>query len=307
VTADEPFANLLTQGMVLNHIWTRRPAEGRVQYFNPTEIEPTRDEDGRIVGGTLRADGEPVTFEGLGTMSKSRNNGVDPNDLVARYGADTVRLFMMFASPPEQTLEWSDAGVEGSARFLKRVWKLVHGHVAQGPAPALDAQALDAAQRDVRRQVHATTLKVGDDISRRMSFNTAVAAMMELVNALARSEDGSPQGRAVMQEALEHLTLGLQPFTPHLSQQLWAALGHEGLAIDAAWPVTDEAALARAQVEIIVQVNGKLRARVTVAADADEAVARAAALADENVRRFVGEAGPRKVIYVPGRLVNLVV
>jgi leucyl-tRNA synthetase len=307
VAVDEPFTNLLTQGMVLNHIWSRRPAEGRVQYFNPSEVEPTRDAQGQIVGGRLKADGGAVEFEGLGTMSKSKNNGVDPNELVERYGADTVRLFMMFASPPEQTLEWSDAGVEGSARFLKRVWKLVHAHLGGGKAAALDAGALSDAQKALRRAVHECTQKVGDDIGRRMHFNTAVAATMELVNALSRFEDDSPQGRAVMQEALVHLTLVLQPFTPHLSQALWQALGGEGLAIDARWPAADAAALARDEVELVVQVNGKLRGSIRVPVSAERAAIEAAALANPDVLRFTEGRTPKKVVVVPGRLVNVVV
>jgi leucyl-tRNA synthetase len=314
VTVDEPFTHLLCQGMVLNHIWTRRPAEGRVQYFNPAEVEPVRDDGGHVVGGVLKADGLPVGFEGLGTMSKSKNNGVDPNALVERYGADTVRLFMMFASPPEQTLEWSDAGVEGSSRFLKRVWKLVHAHVAAGPAPALDAAtvaSLSPAQKALRRAVHETTLKVGDDIGRRMSFNTAVAAVMELVNALAKS-DGSaegttPAGRAVMQEALEHLALVLQPFVPHFAQAAWRALGQRGLAIDAAWPKADAAALARDEVELVVQVNGKLRGSIKVPVGAERAAIEAAALADPGVQRYTEGKPPKKVVVVPGRLVNVVI
>jgi len=315
VTVDEPFTNLLTQGMVLNHIWTRRPAEGRVQYFNPAEVEPIRDPDGQVVGGTLKADGQPVTFEGLGTMSKSKNNGVDPNALVERYGADTVRLFMMFASPPEQTLEWSDAGVEGSSRFLKRVWKLVHGQVvqtlAQGPAPALAPSALSAEQKALRRAVHETTLKVGDDVGRRMSFNTAVAAVMELCNTLQRHDpavdDAGGQGRAVRQEALEHLTLVLQPFVPHLAQALWQALGRAGLAMDAPWPVADPAALARDEVELVVQVNGKLRGSIVVPVGAERAAIEAAALANPDVQRYTAGKLPKKVVVVPGRLVNVVV
>jgi leucyl-tRNA synthetase len=314
VTVDEPFTNLLTQGMVLNHIWTRRPAEGRVQYFNPAEVEPVRDAGSHVVGGTLKADGQPVQFEGLGTMSKSKNNGVDPNALVERYGADTVRLFMMFASPPEQTLEWSDAGVEGSSRFLKRVWKLVHAHVERGPAPALDAAlvaTLSPAQQALRRAVHETTQKVGDDIGRRMSFNTAVAAVMELCNALARfdgSADGeSPAGRAVMQEALEHLALVLQPFVPHFAQAAWRALGQRGLAIDADWPEADPAALARDAIELVVQVNGKLRGSISVAVDAERAAIEAAALACPEVQRYTEGRPPKKVVVVPGRLVNVVV
>jgi leucyl-tRNA synthetase len=307
VAVDEPFTNLLTQGMVLNHIWSRRPAEGRVQYFNPSEVDAVRDADGQITGGKLKADGGPVVFEGLGTMSKSKNNGVDPNELVERYGADTVRLFMMFASPPEQTLEWSDAGVEGSARFLKRVWRLVQAHVAAGAAPALDVAALSAGQKALRREVHECTQKIGDDIGRRLHFNTAVAAAMELVNSLSRSEDRTPQGRAVMQEALTQLTLVLQPFTPHLSQALWAALGGEGLAIDAPWPAVDPAALARDEVELVVQVNGKLRGSIRVPVAADRAAIEAAALANADVQRFVEGRAPKKVVVVPGRLVNVVV
>ena len=307
VTVDEPFTNLLTQGMVLNHIWSRKPAEGRVQYFNPSEVEPKRDAAGQIVGGTLRADGGPVTFEGLGTMSKSKNNGVDPNELVERYGADTVRLFMMFASPPEQTLEWSDAGVEGSSRFLKRVWKLVHAHLAPGAAPALAVATLSEPQRALRRAVHATIAKVGDDIGRRTHFNTAVAALMELVNTLIDFDDNTPQDRALMQEALEYLTLLLQPFTPHLSQALWTALGGRGLAIDAAWPKADPAALARDEIELVVQVNGKLRGSIRVPIAADRAAIEAAALANADVLRFTGGKPPKKVVVVPGRLVNVVI
>jgi len=314
VTVDEPFTKLLTQGMVLNHIWTRRPAEGRIQYFNPSEVEPTRDAGGHVVGGVLKADGQPVEFEGLGTMSKSKNNGVDPNALVERYGADTVRLFMMFASPPEQTLEWSDAGVEGSSRFLKRVWKLVHAHVerasSMGSAPALDAAtiaSLSADQKALRRAVHECTLKVGDDIGRRMSFNTAVAAVMELCNALAKSDDATPAGRAVMQEALEHLALVLQPFVPHFAQAVWRALGQRGLAIDAPWPAADPAALARDEVELVVQVNGKLRGSIKVPVDAGRAAIEAAALADPGVLRFTEGKPPKKVVVVPGRLVNVVI
>jgi leucyl-tRNA synthetase len=307
VKVDEPFTNLLTQGMVLNHIWSRRPAEGRVQYFNPSEVEPERDAHGQIVGGRLKADGAPVQFDGLGTMSKSKNNGVDPNELVERYGADTVRLFMMFASPPEQTLEWSDAGVEGSARFLKRVWKLAQAHVAAGPAPTLQPAALSAEQKALRRMVHECTAKVGDDIGRRMSFNTAVAATMELVNALAKAEDGTPQGRAVMQEALTHLALVLQPFAPHLAHALWQALGGAGLAMDAHWPATDAQALARDEVELVVQVNGKLRGSIRVPVAADRAAIEAAALANADVQRFTEGRTPKKVVVVPGRLVNVVV
>ena len=240
-------------------------------------------------------------------MSKSKNNGVDPDALVAKYGADTARLFMMFASPPEQTLEWSDEGVEGAFRFLRRLWKAVHAHVSGGAAPALDTTTLDPAQRDIRRQVHETLAKVTVDIGRRRHFNTAIAAVMELLNSLARFDDRSPQGRAVLQEALEVVVLVLSPVVPHVCHALWQALGHARAVVDEPWPRVDEAALVRETIEVVVQVNGKLRGRVAVAAEADEAAVREAALADSNVQRFIEGRPVRKFIYVRGKLANVVV
>ena len=240
-------------------------------------------------------------------MSKSKGNTVDPQELIDRYGADTVRLFMMFAAPPEQSLEWSDAGVEGAHRFLKRLWKLVHGHVAGGPAGPLDEAALDDARKALRRKVHETLVKVSNDIGQRYTFNTAIAANMELLNELARFEDASAQGRALLQEALEFVVLMLSPIVPHVAQELWRALGHEGLVVDQAWPQADPDALVKDSVELVVQVNGKMRGRVSVAADAGRDDIQAAALAEPNVQRFVADKSLRKVIVVPGRLVNLVV
>ena len=306
-THKEPFTNLITQGMVLNEIYFRKPAAGRITYYNPADVEVRTDERGVRLGAVLREDGEPVEFDGIGTMSKSKNNGVDPDALVAKYGADTARLFMMFASPPEQTLEWSDEGVEGAFRFIKRLWKAVHSHVSAGPAPALEKSSLDAASRDIRRQVHATLAKVTIDIGRRRHFNTAIAAVMELLNSLARFDDRSAQGRAVMQEALEVAVLVLSPVVPHVAHALWRALGHARAAVDEPWPVVDEAALVRATIEVVVQVNGKLRGRVAVAAEADEAAVREAALADANVQRFIEGRPVRKFIYVRGKLANVVV
>jgi len=303
----EPFTNLLTQGMVLNEIYYRKPAAGRVVYFNPAEVEVQTDERGAHVGAVLRAGGEPVEYGGIGTMSKSKNNGVDPDALVARYGADTARLFMMFASPPEQTLEWSDEGVEGAFRFLKRLWKAVHAHVSGGAAPALDRSILDAGQRDIRREVHETLAKVTVDIGRRRTFNTAIAAVMELLNSLARFDDRSPQGRAVLQEALEVVVRVLSPIVPHACHALWKALGHAQAVVDEAWPRVDDSALVRETIEVVVQVNGKLRSRVAVAAGADEAAVREAALADSNVQRFIEGRPVRKFIYVRGKLANVVV
>ncbi|HXV39484.1 MAG TPA: leucine--tRNA ligase [Steroidobacteraceae bacterium] len=294
---DEPFRRLLTQGMVLNEIWFRKPASGRIVYYHPSEVAE----------GKLKADGQPVESGGIGTMSKSRRNGVDPQELVDRYGADTARLFMMFAAPPEHTLEWSDEGVEGAFRFMKRLWKIVHAHVQGGPAGRPDPAALSAEQRALRRQLHQTLAKVGDDIGRRRTFNTAIAAVMELLNAIARFEDTTPQGRAVMQEALDLVVLMLAPFVPHAAHAMWRALGHATMVVDEPWPAPDRAALEQATIEIVVQVNGKLRARVPVPAGADEATAREAALADPGVAKFVAGQPVRKFVYVPGKLVNVVV
>jgi len=303
----EPFINLLTQGMVLNEIYYRKPAAGRIVYFNPADVEVQTDERGVRIGARLRIDGQPVEYGGIGTMSKSKMNGVDPDALVAKYGADTARLFTMFASPPEQTLEWSDEGVEGAFRFLRRLWKAVHAHVSGGAAPALDPTTLDSGQRDIRRQVHETVAKVTVDIGRRRHFNTAIAAVMELTNSLGRFEDRSPQGRAVLQEALEVAVLVLSPVVPHVCHALWKALGHAGAVIDEQWPRVDEGALVRETIEVVVQVNGKLRGRVAVAAEADEAAVREAALADSNVQRFIEGRPVRKFIYVRGKLANVVV
>ena len=309
LSIDEPFQQLLTQGMVLNHIYSHTPLQGRRAYFNPADIETTRDAQGREIHEALLADGSrlSVEHEGLGTMSKSKNNGVDPQMLIERYGADTARLFVMFAAPPEQTLEWSDEGVQGSYRFLRRLWAAVHRHRQSARPGALDPAGLSVAQRNLRRIAHQKLAKATDDIGRRRNFNTAVSAVMELTNAIERFEDAAPQGDAVRQEALEIATLVLSPITPHICHVLWQALGHDTALIDERWPEADAAALTQDEVEIVVQVNGKLRARLTLPAGADEERARAAALEDERVRRFVGDQPIRKVIFVPDKLVNVVV
>ncbi|GAB4359791.1 MAG: leucine--tRNA ligase [Gammaproteobacteria bacterium] len=306
VEFDEPFTNLLTQGMVLNEVFYRHPEGGRREYFNPADVEIQTDEKGQRIGAILKADGKPVISDGIGTMSKSKNNGVDPQSLIERYGADTARLFMMFAAPPEQTLEWSDAGVEGAFRFLKRFWKLAASHVAKGPAPALEKSSLDEAQRALRNQVHTTIAKVSDDIGRRFTFNTAIAAVMELVNALYKWSDDSPQGRAVMQEALEAIVLLLSPIIPHATHAIWQALGHGDAVVDQPWPEVDEEALTVDTIELVVQVNGKLRGKISVAADADQQSIESAAQNESNVQRFLEGKTVRKVIVVPGRLVNIV-
>ncbi|HEY2275893.1 MAG TPA: leucine--tRNA ligase [Steroidobacteraceae bacterium] len=305
----EPFTRLLTQGMVLNHIFSYQPPGGRKRYFNPADVETVLAPDGSAVYevetsdlGTLQ-----VEHEGVGKMSKSEGNGVDPEGLIERFGADTARLFTMFASPPEQTLEWSDEGVQGASRFIRRLWNAVYEHVAAGPAPTLDARALTAEQRDLRRAAHQALAKGTDDIGRRRNFNTAIAAIMELLNSIGRFADSSPQGRAVRQEALGIAVLVLAPITPHVCHELWQALGHSTALVDESWPKPDPAALTQDTHQLVVQVNGKLRGHVTVPVHADEAAVREAALADEQVRKFVADKPVRRVIVVPGKLVNVVV
>jgi leucyl-tRNA synthetase len=227
--------------------------------------------------------------------------------LIDEYGADTARLFMMFAAPPEMSLEWSDKAVEGSNRFLKRLWRAVSEHTAQGPVAKLDTNALGDALQDLRRQSYQTLSKVGDDIGRRHTFNTAIAAVMELMNAIGKLNDDSEQGRAVVQESLELVVLMLAPITPHISHMLWQALGHAEAVVNARWPAIDEAAMKQDKLELMVQVNGKLRSKIAVAADADQDAVEAIAFAEENVQRFTEGKEVRKVILVPGRLLNIVV
>jgi leucyl-tRNA synthetase len=303
----EPFANLFTQGMVLNEVFFRKPEAGRVEYFNPADVEVTVDKTTQQRAAVLRADGKAVESGGVVTMSKSKNNGVDPQALVDEFGADTARLFTMFAAPPEQTLEWSDEGVQGAYRFIKRLWKAVHDHVQQGTPAPLDKAALSDGQRALRRQAHQTLTKITDDIGRRRTFNTAIAAAMELLNAVAKHPQGSPQDRSVVQEALEIAVLGLSPIIPHVTHALWRALGHQTALINEPWMAADAAALQTSTVALVVQVNGKLRGHVSVAVGADEGTVRAAALADPHVQKFIGAGAIRKVIIVPGKLVNIVV
>ena len=305
VNYDEPFRKLLTQGMVLNEIYYRHPEGGRREYYNPAEVDKELDEEGQITGATLNADGQPVVFDGIGTMSKSKQNGVDPQALIEQYGADTARLFVMFTAPPEQALEWSDEGVNGAFRFLRRLWRTVQQHTVGGPAPA--ARETGERQRPLRRAVHQTIAKVSDDIGRRYTFNTAIAAVMELLNHVNRFEVQQEADRAVVQEALEAAVLMLSPIVPHICHQLWHELGRDTAVVDESWPAVDESALTVDTVQIVVQVNGKLRARLEVAAGLDEAAVKTAALAEDNVQRFIGDQSIRKVIYVPGKLVNVVV
>lgn len=307
VDSDEPFTNLLTQGMVLAETYYREDENGRQDWFAPKNVTVERDEKGRVTGATLDSDGLPVLVGGTTKMSKSKNNGVDPQEMIEKYGADTLRLFSMFAAPPDQSMEWSDSGVEGAQRFLRRLWKQVFDHVSAGKAEHLTVTALNESQKALRRKVHQTLQKVGDDMSRRYTFNTVVAANMELLNDISRFNDDSAQGQAVRQEALEKVILMLAPITPHISHMLWQALGHETAVIDTSWPNVDDSALVQNTLELIVQVNGKVRGKVQVSASASEDEIKAAALANENVLKFTEGTSIQKVIVVKGRLVNIVV
>ncbi|KGQ20721.1 Leucyl-tRNA synthetase [Lysobacter dokdonensis DS-58] len=307
VHSDEPATNLLCQGMVIAETYFRDNADGSKEWINPADVDAERDERGRITGAHLKADGKPVHIGGVEKMSKSKNNGVDPQAMVDRFGADTVRLFSMFAAPPEQSLEWNEAGVEGMARFLRRFWREVLTHVAQPDHPEVAPATLDAAQKTLRRQVHETIQKVGDDYGRRHSFNTAIAALMELLNHVAKFDDMSDQGRAVRHEALQAMVLLLNPVTPHVCHALWQALGHpEALLEDISFPKADPDALKRDALTLAVQVNGKLRGTIEVAPDAPKDLVEAAALAEPAVARFLEGQFVRKVIVVPGKVVNIV-
>ena len=298
VAGDEPFVNLLTQGMVIAETYYRESADRKKNWINPADVELR---DGVAL---LKADQQPVIAGGIEKMSKSKNNGVDPQALIERYGADTARLFTMFAAPPEQSLEWSDAGVEGAHRFLRRVWKQTHEHVAAGTVAAFAGGELSDAAKTLRRQLHQTLQKVADDIERRKQFNTAIAAVMELMNALARLEGDDATTRSVRQEVLETVAIMLAPVVPHIAEALYAEL-RPGAAM--VWPAVDEAALAQDEIELVLQVNGKLRGQMRVPAGATREAIESRAVASEAVQKYLEGRAPKKVIVVPGRLVNIVI
>ncbi|KHT63661.1 leucine--tRNA ligase [Photobacterium gaetbulicola] len=304
VTSDEPFKQLLCQGMVLADAYYYTNDKGAKIWVAPTDVTVERDDKGRITKA-VDNEGNEVVHSGMTKMSKSKNNGIDPQEMVDKYGADTVRLFMMFASPADMTLEWQESGVEGANRFLKRVWKLVHDHTAKGETEALDVAALTSDQKALRRDVHKTIAKVGDDIGRRQTFNTAIAAIMELMNKLTKASQESAQDRALLDEALKAIVRMLYPMTPHICFEMWEALGQSDVD-HADWPLADEKALVEDEKLIVVQVNGKLRAKLTVAADATKEQVEALAMAEEGVTKFTSDKTIRKVIYVPGKLLNIV-
>jgi leucyl-tRNA synthetase len=293
--------------MVLNHIYSRRTAKGGIEYFAPEEVEVALDADGNVTAAKLKADGSAVDYDGIGTMSKSKRNGVDPNDMIERYGADTARFYVMQASPPTDTVLWSDESVEGSFKFLRRLWAMVHGHVQGGSATRYAQGELTPELRELRFKLHKTIEKVADDYGRRLQFNTAIAAVRELLNLYTDLADKSPIARAVGQEVLEDAILLLSPIVPHIATALWVELRPGTRLLDQPWPAVDKAALVQDFIELVVQVNGKLRGMVSVPASATREQIEAVALADVAVQKFVNGQKPKKVVVVPGRLVNVVV
>ena len=306
VSSNEPFKNLLTQGMVVADTYYRTLENGGKDWFNPADVIVERDAKAKIIGAKLASDGLPVEIGGTEKMSKSKNNGVDPQAMIDAYGADTCRLFMMFASPPDMSLEWSDSGVEGASRFLRRVWRLAHAHVSAGVAGTLETASLSDEQKAVRRAIHLAIKQASVDVGQHHKFNTAIAQVMTLMNVLEKAATASEQDRALLQEGLETVALLLAPITPHISHELWQRLGKQGAIIDAQWPKVDESALVQDSLTLVVQVNGKLRGQIEVPAAATREEVEAAARGNENVLRFTEGLTIRKVIVVPGKLVNIV-
>jgi leucyl-tRNA synthetase len=327
VSLDEPFANLLTQGMVLNEIFFRKTDSGRIAYFNPADVDVPVDEKGQRIGAILRADGQPVEAGGIGTMSKSKNNGVDPQALIEEYGADTARFFIMFASPPEQTLAWSDAGVEGSSRFLKKLWSFAYDN-ARVPVSEVQRRVRERTSNDqlpadfgtqypdlgaVRRELHLNLKQATYDLERHQ-FNTVASSAMKILNSLGTLPrvpgENVAKTRAqagLLNEGMSILLRLLSPIAPHICHQLWRDLGYAGDILDAPWPAVDETALVQDEIDLVLQVNGKLRGNIRVAKDADRAAIERTALDDPGARRFIAGQPVKKVVIVPGRLVNVVV
>ena len=307
VHSDEPASKLLCQGMVVADTFYRREGnDGPKNYLSPTEVSVERDAKGRAISATSLSDGLPVVIGAVEKMSKSSLNGVDPQAMIDKYGADTVRLFSMFAAPPDQSLEWSETGVEGMHRFVKRIWRMVSEHTALGvPSSGLDRAQLSATQKELRTQLHETIAKVNRDIGERLNFNTAIAAIMEFSNALSKFAETDSNARALRQECFDAIVLMLAPITPHLCHSLWQQLGHMSLILDQPYPKADEQAMQRDSVVIAIQVNGKLRGQIEAAKSASNAELEQAAriCASRHLEGMI----EKKIIVVPGRLVNIVV
>ncbi len=314
VECDEPYKKLLCQGMVLADTYYREAENGAQEWIAPSDVTVERDEKGHVTSAVSKLDGDAVISAGMSKMSKSKNNGIDPQEVINKYGADTVRLFIMFTSPPEQTLEWSDAGVEGAYRFVKRVYKIVHDFTEKTDGEVILTQnlTLNSDQKKLRRELHKTIVKVTDDIGRRNTFNTAIAAIMELMNHLSKAPMNTPEDKAVMLESLRAVVLMLTPITPHMCHYLWKELEQQvnndsSMSVEnAPWPIVDESALVEDEKLIIVQVNGKLRAKITVAADTSKETVESLGLNNEHVLKFTEGKTIRKVIYIPGKLLNIV-
>jgi leucyl-tRNA synthetase len=313
VKFDEPFTKLLCQGMVLNHIYSAKNANGSIDYFWPEEVDNVYDAKGSITGALLKVDGRAITYGGVGTMSKSKNNGVDPQSLIDTQGADTARLFVMFTSPPEQTLEWSDSGVEGSNRFLRRLWALCHqkqDSITKGlNAPVTDWSDASQDIKKLRLEIYAL-LKQADYDYQRIQYNTVVSACMKMLNAIDDARLGdSGFAQAAIAETMGVLLRVLYPVVPHVTWSLWAELGYAAIygdLLDAAWPSVDESALVTDQLELVLQVNGKLRGSLTVAREASKETIEQLAAAHEAVVRNLEGRTPKRIIVVPGKLVNVV-
>ena len=306
VDSNEPFKKLLTQGMVLSDAYFKLDEKGTKEWIFLDDVETQTNDKGQVISATQKSTGEEIQHAGMSKMSKSKNNGIDPQVMIDKYGADTVRLFIMFAAPAEQTLEWVDSAVEGANRFLKRVWRLAYNHIELGDTPAVNAGSLTDNQKALRREVHKTIAKVSDDIGRRQTFNTAIAAVMELVNRLYKAPTKDEQDRAIMGEAIEAIVKMLAPIAPHICHELHNALGHDDNLAFVDWPTVDESALVEQSKLIIVQVNGKLRAKLSVAPDLSKDDIEKLALEDADVLRFTDGLTIRKVIVIPGKLVNIV-
>jgi leucyl-tRNA synthetase len=307
VKSSEPFTRLLTQGMVVADTYYREEAGGKIHWFNPADVEVQRDDKGGVTSAKLKEDGKPVEIGGIEKMSKSKNNGVDPQEMVQRYGADTVRLYTMFTSPPEQSLEWSDEGVDGASRFLKRLWALAVNMAESGIEPTQLSEALsnmDQIQKEARREIHTALKKASFDYDRQQ-FNTVVSACMKIVNVLYKL-GGSATDQALMQEAMGITLRLLAPIAPHISHHLWRELGYGDNVLNSDWPQPDENALVQEAIQHAVQVNGKVRSQLMVPADASNEAIEKMALEDPNVQKFTDGTTIRKIIIVPGKLVNIV-
>ena len=306
VKSDEPAKRLLCQGMVLaDAFYYTSPTNERI-WVSPTEVTIERDDKGRIAKAT-DSKGNELVHAGMTKMSKSKNNGIDPQEMVEKYGADTVRLFMMFASPADMTLEWQESGVEGANRFIKRVWRLVYEHAQLGKTTTLDLSKLTADQKALRRELHKTIAKVSDDIGRRQTFNTAIAAVMEFMNRLQKAPQDTDQDRALMDESLNAVVRLLYPMMPHVCFVMWQALGHSETIDNASWPIADESAMVEDEKLIVIQINGKVRGKFTVPADAKQDFVVEQAKQEPNIQKYLTDMTIHKVIYVPGKLLNLVV